>query len=181
MLIATERLIIRDWTLDDVPGNLRLYGDPEVMKFLGGGGKVRETDEECRESLEKFLELQRSRTGGFGAWAFLEKGGDQPIGTILLKHLPPENKDVEIGWHLAREFWGRGYATEAATAIMRYGFEDLGLDTIFAVLFAENVRSRAVTERLGMRYVGKTTKYYDLELELFEKKRADWMSLIMGI
>jgi RimJ/RimL family protein N-acetyltransferase len=170
--VETERLIIRDWAVDDAEGNLRLYGDAEVMRFLGGDGKPRETLDEARAAIERLIEVQRTRTGGFGAWAFVEKGSSQPIGTVLLKPLPPENNEIEIGWHLARDFWGRGYAFEAAREIMRYGLEDLRLDTINAVLFTENRRSWSLAERLGMRHIGKTSSFYNLELELFQKERT---------
>jgi RimJ/RimL family protein N-acetyltransferase len=87
---------------------------------------------------------------------------------MLLKPLPPTTDDIEVGWHLARRVWGRGYASEAARALLRYGFETLRLDEILAVVDPANERSAAVTRRVGMVWRERTTRYYDgIALDLF--------------
>jgi RimJ/RimL family protein N-acetyltransferase len=90
---------------------------------------------------------------GFGLWAVEPKGECSSVGFVGLNPAPEEMPfapAVEIGWRLARSHWGRGIATEAAQAAVRFGFEEVGLEEIVSFTFAGNVRSRAVMERLGM-------------------------------
>lgn len=95
------------------------------------------------------------------------------MGTILLEPLPDQHglptKDYEVGWHLERAFWGKGYATEAGRGMLNYGFSVLKLPVIYAVVKPEHHASIRVTQRLGMKLVGKTKQYYGIELLLFQK------------
>jgi RimJ/RimL family protein N-acetyltransferase len=87
---------------------------------------------------------------------------------MLLKQLPPTTDQIEIGWHLARRVWGKGYASEAARVVLQYGFLDLGLERIFAVIKPGNARSVAVARRIGMQLLERTSKYYGgEELDLY--------------
>jgi len=174
----TERLILRDWTPDDAEQAFAIYGDPEVMRYLGGGGKPQESVETQRASLEKAALRYREQgltDRGFGFWASVEKATGRIVGAILLKPLPAEEgrltNDIEIGWHLGRFAWGHGFATEGALAVMDYAFRELRLPQIYSVVFPENVPSIRVTERLGMTPRGMTDRYYDgLNVALFEKR-----------
>jgi len=163
VIFETERLIARQWTLDDAEAAFQLYGDKEVVRFLGGMQAIT-TVEKVREYLAKVLE--RYATGSMGMWPLIEKSSGELVGAVLLKPLP-EHTEIEVGWHLARAHWGKGYATESARRAIEYGFEDLGLQTIYAVVIPENERSIAVTRRLGMESLGRTSEYYGLEVELF--------------
>ena len=106
----------------------------------------------------------------------MEKGRgtetDQMVGTALIKNLPDAEKnfteDIEIGWHLAYDFWGQGLATEFGRELIRIGFEDAACSVIYAVTDLENYPSQAVCKRLGMDHVGQTEKYYGQRLELFQ-------------
>ena len=98
---------------------------------------------------------------------------DVPIGSALLEHLPDADRvptqQVEVGWHLHPDRWGRGYATEAARGLVEHGFTTLGLEEIHAVAWAGNAPSFAVMERLGMTPRGVTDRWYGVTL--------DWWSL----
>jgi ribosomal-protein-alanine N-acetyltransferase len=165
-VLETERLIARKWVIEDAEAAFSIYGDPEVMRFLGSG-QPPENVEKMGESLSRIIE--RDKDSVYGSWALELKETGEVVGAVLLKPLP-ESKNIEVGWHLAQRHWGKGYATEAARAAVAYGFE-LGLDTIYAVVFPENTRSLAVTSRLGMEPMGRSTDYYGKELELFQLKR----------
>jgi RimJ/RimL family protein N-acetyltransferase len=153
-VFSTERLIIREWTLDedDVEAAFAIYGDAVVMRHVG---EPAATLQEARGRLER----QRSRYGdGFGQWATQLRAGGPPIGSTCL-HSLDGRPEIEVGWHFARGAWGHGYATEAAREALRYGFERLDLTRIVAVVRPENDRSRRVTQRLGMRHEGRTFCY----------------------
>ncbi|NJK38298.1 MAG: GNAT family N-acetyltransferase [Oscillatoriales cyanobacterium SM2_3_0] len=111
---------------------------------------------------------------GTGSWAVVTQADGRLAGAILLVQLPDHQgqltADYEIGWHFRRSAWGKGYATEAAQALIHYGFNQLNLPEIYAVVKPENYRSIQVTQRLGMMPLGLTHKYYNTELLLFRIK-----------
>ena len=168
MVYETERLIVREYRPEDAPAAFRMYGNPEVMRYLGGG-KVQKSVEQSRELIER-VQKRYQETPVFGYWAMEDKASGEVVGTVLLKPLP-NSELYEVGWHLAPQFEGNGYATEAARGALAYGFDNLGLETIYAVLFAENKKSWRVTERLGMTHIGPTSDFYDVDLEMFEVKK----------
>ncbi len=170
----TERLIGREWNEADVPAAFAIYGDAEIMKGLGRGP---EADlESQRENLLKAVAAYRERPYGTGYWALVQKSDGQIVGASIVKPIPGDEAKVEIGWHLAREFWGRGYATEGAREAIRIAFRHLPVDRLYALAFPWNVRSLAVMGRLGFRRGELTRAYYDAELVLHTLERADWQA-----
>lgn len=154
----------------------RIYGNPAVQRFLGREPKVVGSLEEMQSILEKRLELQKTWEPGKGAFALMRKDDERVVGTILCKDLPDgegnPSGEVEIGWHLGEEDWGRGYATEAGTAVAEFGFRHLpNCPRLLAVVYPENVASQKVAERIGMKRIGRSTQYYGVELEVFELQR----------
>ena len=176
-LFETERLGIRHWQPDrDTDSAFVIYGDRGVMHF------IREPDPDHRavqKRLEEMTQKYQERNNGTGCWAIVEKTTQVAIGSILLVQLPDNQgqatEDYEIGWHLRRDRWGKGYATEAAREILNYGFHSLQLPIIYAVVNPENLASVRVTQRLGMIPMGLTQKYYGVELALFglENEKCD--------
>lgn len=172
-LLETERLIIRSWMPElDAEQAFAIYGDPEVTRFIGG--KTENNIDTQREKLTKVTQRYQKLNNGTGFWALVEKQSKEIIvGAILLKRLPDKNhqssEDYEVGWHLQRNFWGKGYATEAAREIINYGFNVLNLLRIYSVVHPENYASVRVTQRLGMKPMGYTNKYYGgVEVLLFQ-------------
>ncbi|SOC49393.1 Acetyltransferase (GNAT) domain-containing protein [Blastococcus aggregatus] len=102
----------------------------------------------------------------YGCWAVEPGDGGPPAGTLLLKPLPHGVGEVEVGWHLHPDSWGRGYATEAAVAIIERAFA-AGVPEVYAVVRPGNEPSLAVCRRLGMQPLGRMTRWYDVELEAF--------------
>ncbi|HEY3783031.1 MAG TPA: GNAT family N-acetyltransferase [Fimbriimonadaceae bacterium] len=166
-VLETERLIGRKWRIEDAEEAFTLYSDPEVMRYLGGSGIVPDIEAQ-RERLATVIE--RYKDSPYGNWAMRLRDTGELVAVILLKALP-DSENIEIGWHLPRSQWGRGYATEGARAALAYGFNQLGLKEILAVLFAENTRSANVTKRIGMSYVGQTDEYYGFDLSLFSIRK----------
>ncbi|OKH17217.1 GNAT family N-acetyltransferase [[Limnothrix rosea] IAM M-220] len=166
-----KRLDIRLWEPErDAIAAHQIYGDPAVMQF------IREPSPNLAatiETLQRYRNLTLQGKQGTGAWAVIEKDTAQPIGTILLVELADNNGDrrtgkIEIGWHFRQASWGQGFAFEAATCLLNYGFNVLKLPIIYAVLREDNWRSRRLAERLQMSPLGKTKEFYNTELLLFE-------------
>ncbi len=145
--LTTERLRLRGWRDDDLPAMAALNADPRVAEFLPKTLTRDESDALVARLREHF------DRHGFGLWAVELVGVADCTGFVGLNvpsfetHFTP---CVEIGWRLAVEHWGHGYATEAAREALRFGFESLGLDEIVSFTTTENRRSRAVMERLAM-------------------------------
>jgi len=174
ILLETERLIIRSWIPDDDAEQVfAIYSNPEVTYFLGSAALVASIKSQ-RQRLIDSVERYKRLNNGTGAWAIVEKATAVIAGTILLKQLPDYHglptQDYEVGWHLRRDVWGKGYATEAGQAMLDYGFNVLRLPIIYAVVKPENHASIRVTQRLGMKPVGLTKKYYGIELLLFQQE-----------
>lgn len=150
-LLRSPRLQLRQWTSADRAPFAALNADPAVMEHFPAPLDRAQSDA-LADRIETLIGQQ-----GWGFWAadgLGAEGGPQFIGFVGLNRptaLLPFNPCVEIGWRLARPFWGRGLATEGARLALRAGFEALGLDEIVAFTAQGNRRSRAVMERLGMR------------------------------
>lgn len=144
--LRTDRLVLRRWRDSDLAPWAAMNADPQVREHLGD----LLTREQSDASVARF-EADFDRRG-FGWWAVEVRATGEFIGFAGLDELDDEMPftGVEIGWRLARPAWGRGYATEAARAVLAHAFDTLGLAEVLAVTTAANVRSQAVMRRLGM-------------------------------
>jgi RimJ/RimL family protein N-acetyltransferase len=143
----TPRLRLRHWRESDRAPFATMGADPEVMRYF--------PSLLTRESSDKSIDAWQAQHAerGWSNWAIELRATGEFVGfaglTVPVRQLP-FTPCVEIGWRLARVHWGRGYATEAARAVLRIGFEDIGLAEIVSFTAAINTRSWAVMERLGM-------------------------------
>lgn len=149
--IRTQRLILRRWEERDRPLFHRINSDDQVMRFF----PVRRSRAQSDAVMDHFLSVIDENGFGFTAAEIAETG--ETIGFIGLQPCDVEadsypNDAVEIGWRLAPEFWGEGYATEGASAWLDYGFQTAALDEIISLAVWNNDPSTAVMKRLGMRY-----------------------------
>jgi ribosomal-protein-alanine N-acetyltransferase len=173
-VFGTERLFAREYELSDAEAAFEIYGDPVVMEFIGPT-KVSTGVPQQREDIAALREKYGALGEPFGAFAVIERATGELVGTGLLKPLPDASgkstEDIEIGWHLARRCWGRGFATEAGRALAGRAFARLSIDVLNIVIHPGNERSIAVAKRLGATFKGRTTRYYGQELELFQLER----------
>jgi len=145
--IRTKRLVLRRWRASDHEPYAALNADPVVMEHMFGLRSREQSDAHIASMEERWERL------GFAQWAVEVPGVADCIGFVGLSspafdaHFTPA---VEVGWRLAREHWGHGYATEAAAASLDDGFDRLGLDEIVSFTTPRNERSQAVMRRLGM-------------------------------
>jgi RimJ/RimL family protein N-acetyltransferase len=146
--LRTGRLLLRQWRDTDLDPWAAMNADPEVREFFPG----LLTREEARRSMQRFAGALAER--GWGWWAIEVVATGEFIGFAGLDPVEPGMPvdGVEIGWRLARAAWGHGYATEAARAVLAYGFDRLDLPEIVAIAAAGNTRSHAVMRRLGMTH-----------------------------
>lgn len=145
--LQTGRLLLRQWRDEDLPAFAAMSADPAVMEFLSPLA----APGACGEWAARLRGHWREH--GFGLWVVERPGEAGFVGVVGLGRIPYRahfTPAVEAAWRLARPYWGRGYASEAARAALDYGFEALGLGEIVAVTVSANLRSRRVMERLGM-------------------------------
>ena len=147
--LRTDRLVLRGWRDSDLEPFAALNADPVVMEHFPAPLTRSESD--------AWVEVSRNRwrEGGPSWWAVEVVGGAPFIGFVGLSEVHFDASfapAVEVGWRLAREHWGRGYAPEAALAAIDHGFEALGLDEIVSFTVPANTRSRRVMEKIGMRH-----------------------------
>lgn len=147
--LRTERLLLRQWRDEDLEPFAELNADPETMRYFPAPPSRAESDALAERARRQIA------SEGWGLWAVEVAGGASFIGFVGLarpsfeEHFTPA---VEVGWRLARDHWGRGYATEAGRAAVAYGFEELGLDEIVSFTSGLNKPSWQVMERLGMTH-----------------------------
>jgi RimJ/RimL family protein N-acetyltransferase len=167
---ATERLVARSWSLADAEAFFDIYRRWEVARWLGAAPQAMETLDEAEARITRWAEANLA-SDVEGRWAVECREGGRPLGTVLLVRLPGGDGELEVGWHFHPDAWGHGFATEAASGALDWAFSH-GLDEVYAVVRPDNERSIAVCERLGMEGLGRTTRYYESELELFRVRRG---------
>lgn len=145
--IATERLILRQWKESDLLPFFKINSDPKVMEFFPALLSRKESDEFVSEI------QRRIDKNGWGLWAVEENKSKQFIGFVGLNQPKIElffSPCIEVGWRLAKEYWGKGYATEAGKKALEYAFSVLSANEVVSFTAAINKRSEAVMRRLGM-------------------------------
>jgi [ribosomal protein S5]-alanine N-acetyltransferase len=175
-VIETERLLLRELVPADAEGMFALDSDAEVHRYLGN--KPVKTIAEARATIE-FIRGQYVQNG-IGRWAMVEKSSSRFIGWTGLKLIREKvNGHIDhydLGYRLIKEYWGKGYASEAAIACVNYAFEQLRLDAVYATAHPDNLASQKVLEKTGLQLVeifddnGEPTKW-------FSRMRDSWKPL----
>jgi RimJ/RimL family protein N-acetyltransferase len=143
--VETARLQMRRMTYDDVAGLLKVFGDSEAMRFYPAPF-------DCQQ-MEKWVDWnQRNYTNyGYGLWSLILRATGELIGDCgLVNQQVDEALEVEIGYHVRRDLWRQGLATEAALACRDYGFDILGRRRLISLIHPQNLASRRVAEKVGM-------------------------------
>lgn len=165
-MFETERLILRRFEDADVDAVFALRSDAEMMRF------IREPQQ--RDETANWLKMISGRWAKekIGFCAVVEKSSARLIGWCGLWQLV-ETREIEVGYAIAGNCWGKGLATEAAQRFLQYGFEDLRLKKIVAVARPENAASRRVMEKIGMKF-DYTGEFYGRNLVHYTIRRRDW-------
>lgn len=148
--LETERLLLRPFCEQDLDAYATIVSDEETMQFMGG------TVDRGTAWRHIAFALGHWQIRGFGSWAVERKADTRFIGRVGFLQTY-DRPDFEMGWLLGREYWGHGYATEAAHGAIEFAFRKLGKDHVISLIHPENQRSARVAERLGESVVGHTT------------------------
>lgn len=170
--LTTEQVIIRDWTVDDAEAALAIYGSPDIAPWLtplmdGVSGLAA-----MRSALRAWQEAQQNLPAPHGRWAVQRRSDNAVVGGLGIGLLPPNNDDLGLSWHLSPEALGQDYATEAARALIAWAFTQ-DADELFAVARPTDPGAMATAERTGLQWVGETTKYYGLSLQVYRIRPSD--------
>lgn len=150
IFLETERLVLRRFIEDDVDNLVALDSDPAVMRYITGGTPTPREQIET-DFLPAYFDYYR-RFEGFGFWAVIEKSTGEFLGWF---HFRPQAgtspDDIELGYRLRQSAWGKGYATEGSRALIRKGFTELGVRRVYASTYEDNIGSRRVMEKAGLK------------------------------
>jgi RimJ/RimL family protein N-acetyltransferase len=168
---STERLDIRPWTHADVTEMYDIYRRWEVVQWLGAEPKVAESVESMHATVDRWAARSHDP---YGVWAIGLRESGEAVGTLVLAPMPDgagaPTPDIEVGWHLHPDHWGHGYATEAAQGALQRAWA-AGVEQVHAVVYPGNAPSVAVTRRLGMTPIGRTSQWYGIEMDAFRVSR----------
>ena len=169
IILETKNFWLRPVSLDDVDEFVLFWQDTDVMKYIGdgswGGGKdvVRPFLQECIDDYVLYP--------GLGFWALVDKETNVVVGEGCL--FPnKETNEVEVGYILRRDYWGKGHATELLASLLKYGFEKLNLESIIAVAHPDNKASLKVMEKCGMVFKGTGTYHNRFSVKYGMEKSA---------
>jgi [ribosomal protein S5]-alanine N-acetyltransferase len=155
MRIETERLILRPLEARDGEAWIAMISDPEVRRYLPPGPVP--TLHDFPTLIEKRQRMERER--GYAIWAVEEKSSGELVGQCGLFPAEGKGPEVEIAYHFDKASWGKGYATEAASAVLVRGLGPIGLKRIIGIVMPENIASCRVLEKAGLRFEGFATYY----------------------
>jgi RimJ/RimL family protein N-acetyltransferase len=168
---ATPRLDVRPWRHDEVEAMYDIYRRWEVVQWLGASPAVAESPESMHATVDRW---DARREGPYGVWAVVLCASGHPVGTVVLAPMPDAagqaTEQVEVGWHLHPDHWGNGYATEAAQGALVRAWA-ASVSAVYAVVRPGNEPSVAVVRRLGMRPIGRTDRWYGVEMDAFSIDR----------
>ncbi len=165
VVLESERLLLRTWNDGDAAAVEDIYLKPEVMEFIPGG--VWSADRTAR-TVARMRELDIEQ--GFGFYPVVLKSLGKIIGHCGLGFLE-QTPEIEVAYILDSRYWGQGYASEAARAMIAHGFSRLNISRIVAVAFPENVRSIGVMRAVGMTLLGPA-QHFGATLVKYEAKKA---------
>jgi RimJ/RimL family protein N-acetyltransferase len=167
-VIETERLLLRPHVQSDLETVYLMVSDPEIRRFFPEGPDIKR--ENVLASLPRRIGFWKDN--GFGQFGVFEKAGGKMAGYCGLKFLD-DTAEVEIYYGFFRHSWGKGYATESATAALRFGFEETPLERIVAVTHTENYASQKVLKKIGLKHE-KQSFSYDMEVNYFSIERENY-------
>jgi ribosomal-protein-alanine N-acetyltransferase len=166
-VLETGRLLLRTYVQEDMDALFLMVSDPDVRRFFADPTWTRE---EMWASYPRRMEFWRKN--GFGQFGVFGKESDKLVGYCGLKPLE-DTKEIEIYYGFFRDSWGNGYATESATAVLRFAFEDAGLERVIGVTHTENYASQKVLEKIGLNREG-TAFHYDMDVFYYALPKANY-------
>ncbi|MEM6642281.1 MAG: GNAT family N-acetyltransferase [Bacteroidota bacterium] len=174
-ILETKRLVLRQITPLDFEELFKMNSDPQIMKYVGDGS-IR-THQQMTNEL-KMLISHYSRKPGLGIWATELKVNNCFVGASGLVYYD-STPEIEVGYRMQKEYWNKGYATEASIGLLKYGFRKLNLKKIVSSAHIDNLASRRVLEKIGMSYVDDRFHYKCLQA-YYEITANEYQALYEG-
>ncbi|MEH1828052.1 MAG: GNAT family protein [Nostoc sp.] len=187
MILETHRLLMRDFIETDWQAVFAYQSDPLYLRY---NYWTHRTQKDVCEFIQMFIDQQKEQPRTKFQLAIILKEKNQLIGNCGIRVNDPEMREANIGYELNTQYWGQGYATEAAHAILKFGFEELGMHRIWSWCVAENLASIKVLEKIGMRREGHLRekelikgRWYDnfLYAILDHEWKADCLPLVLAV
>ena len=178
MNLETKRLHLREFIETDWPALLAYQNDPLYLRYYPW---AEQNEAGAKEFVQMFMEQQVEQPRHKFQLAMILKSEGKLIGNVGIRVNDPEQGEANIGYELGSAHWGNGYATEAARAIMSFGFESLNLHRVWSWCVAQNIGSARVMEKLGMTREGRLREREFIKSEwhdhlIYAMLRADWQS-----
>lgn len=148
--MESDRIGFSEWTINDIDLAEKLWGNPSVTRYICKSGIF--SNEDIRNRLN--TEIENGKINHVQYWPIFEKNTSKLLGCCGLRPFKNEQNSYEIGFHLCEDAWGKGYATEAANAVIKYAYDTLNADIIYAGHHPDNVGSKRVLMKLGFTYIG---------------------------
>ncbi|AFZ34921.1 GCN5-related N-acetyltransferase [Stanieria cyanosphaera PCC 7437] len=170
MILETKRLILREMNLNDLDNLFKVLSDPETMKFYPKPCDLFMTQAWIERNIQRYTQQ------GIGLWGLILKENNQLIGDCgLVRQKIDHVAEIEIGYHVRRDLWGRGLATEAVQACRDYGFKQLGCNKLICLIRPGNIASRRVAEKSGMRLI-KQIQWHNQPTSVYEIERSSFLA-----
>ncbi len=169
--LETEHLVLRAWRTDDAEAWYSVLQEPELLKYFP------DPNPPSRHMADRYIEhhLEHWRTFGYGHWVVTTRGDERVVGWTGLEYVA-ELQQTELAYLLSRSVWGRGYATEAGRAAVRFAFDTAGVDELIGLVHPDNTASIRVLEKCGMSLVDRVT-LWGLEMCRYRVPRAEYAKL----
>lgn len=166
-MITTPRLVLRPFNMNDCDTLFAIVQEPDVFRYFPT------TSAWPLEKVERYIHYQFAHWQRFkyGHWAMVLRETGQIIGWDGLEYLP-ETDETEVGYLLSREFWGKGFATEATSAIINFGLTKVGLKEIIGLTHPENIASQRVLEKSGLSFT-RSAPYFGMEMFRYAIQASD--------
>ena len=163
--VSTQRLLLRPFTLEDLKPLHQILSSPAVHRYMP------RREPWALEKVQRWIEMaiQHWAERNYGWWAVELKETGELTGWCGLKYLD-DTEEVEVLYLFGEDYWGRGFATEAALATVRYAFETAGLEELVGIVHPENIASRRVLEKIGMAF-NQRTHYFGIDVDTYFMKR----------
>ena len=165
MIVETQHLILRPWIVEDAQALLAILQEKDILRYFPP------TEPRSIEKVRRYILFHQKhwRERGYGHWAVVERQSGRLIGWNGLEYLP-DTDETEVAYLLGRDFWGRGYASEAAQAAVRFGFEQAGLLQIIGLVHPDNIASQRVLEKCGLLFVDRKI-YFGMQMFRYRIER----------
>ncbi len=166
LTILTENLRLRPFTPADATPMHQILCGKDILRYFPGSGKL-PTLEQVQQMIDRLITHWQEK--GYGLWAVELRSTGALLGRCGLQYIS-ETDEIEIDFILDRDYWGRGFATEAGRASMQYGFNELGLVSVVGIVHPENLASQRVLEKVGLQFV-EEKEYFGMACYRYMGKR----------